>query len=1004
MCRKLTYLVSSVLLLSIANSAAQAELTPSLEEGGHSVRLDLTAEGTADWAYWWEDSLAKANEKASADDIGELAAIGNLDIDYSQWRTRRDVEFTDGTDPISGSIDDVGNRIRISSDPTVDEGYELVVAAGSETRVLKLYIRNRETAAKVVATLGDETSEVDVDPAGEDTDYVYTLEFSHPTATDLYVRYFCPAGTTTHHSIRMGAATLSGELVRVWKTAHEPRPASKAMLDIREAASLNWSAGTTAASHDVYFGTDEDSVADANTSSPEYKARHPATTYPLAGLIEFGGGTYYWRIDEVEADLATIHEGYTWSFTMNDYLTVDDFEDYNDYPPNRVFDTWDDGWDTAANGAQVGYDTFPFAEQMIVHGGRQSMPLSYNNIGSATYSEAERLWENPQDWTLYDVKALTLYFRGHPASVGSFSYDSGTGIYTITADGSDIWYAHDEFHYAYKRLSQLGSIEARVLSVTDTDQWVKGGLMIRETLDANSPFAAVYITPGMGCRFQARFIKGDNAGSDTTDPTDVATDEEKAIKAPYWVKLERGSGNAFSAYYSSNPATDPWHSMAWNPQAINMQPDVYIGIALTGHDDDPTVVGMATFSDVTTVGTVTGEWQSQDIGMRTNIAQQTYVAVEDSTGTRKAVNHEDPNATVLHTWQEWNIDLKEFTDAGVDLTSVKTMYVGVGDKDEPKPGGTGSLYIDDIRLYRPRCFLSLRSADFAKADYIEDCVVNYDELELMANDWLQGDRTASALQGHWKFEGGLNDSSGNDHDGDPCGSPTYVAGKFGQAINFAGDGDYITHGLVLPAQEGTIAHWLKPNILRRMVAYYEGSTSQNGWTAGESDILEVHSGIDDNDGQWYFCYQDGPSSTSAETITTSETAQAGVWTHIAVTWDRGGDLIIYADGVEIDRDDLTDEDFLSNAGTYHVIGGPSRRDTGRDWDGTIDDVRVYDYALSPEDVVTVMNGGTLGPHYYPLTSIANPYGPEPTNSKRIDLRDYAALADVWLEGQSWPRE
>lgn len=36
--------------------------------------------------------------------------------------------------------------------------------------------------------------------------------------------------------------------------------------------------------------------------------------------------------------------------------------------------------------------------------------------------------------------------------------------------------------------------------------------------------------------------------------------------------------------------------------------------------------------------------------------------------------------------------------AGVDVASVKKMIIGVGDRDDPQPGGDGVIYIDDIRV------------------------------------------------------------------------------------------------------------------------------------------------------------------------------------------------------------------------------------------------------------------------------------------------------------------
>jgi hypothetical protein len=77
-----------------------------------------------------------------------------------------------------------------------------------------------------------------------------------------------------------------------------------------------------------------------------------------------------------------------------------------------------------------------------------------------------------------------------------------------------------------------------------------------------------------------------------------------------------------------------------------------------------------------------------------------YVTVEDSSGTAATVYHDDPNAALINTWTEWNIDLKEFADSGVVLTDVSKLSIGFGGADNPQPGA-GLVLFDDIRLYRP---------------------------------------------------------------------------------------------------------------------------------------------------------------------------------------------------------------------------------------------------------------------------------------------------------------
>ncbi|UCE50153.1 MAG: LamG domain-containing protein, partial [Phycisphaerales bacterium] len=196
------------------------------------------------------------------------------------------------------------------------------------------------------------------------------------------------------------------------KLAGNPVPEFVALVDMRDISSLNWSKGTTAASHDVYFGTDRDAVAAADNSSPEFQGNQTGTSLSLASLVEFGGGDYYWRVDEVQND-GTVVAGTIWKFTVPDYLIVDNFESYNDLEENqegsnRVYLTWIDGYGTATNGAVAGNLDPPFMSQ-----GRdsaQAMPLSYDNAGKI--SEATRTLTSKKDWTAEGVTNLVVWFSG----------------------------------------------------------------------------------------------------------------------------------------------------------------------------------------------------------------------------------------------------------------------------------------------------------------------------------------------------------------------------------------------------------------------------------------------------------------------------------------------------------------------------------------------------------------------------------------------------------------
>ena len=469
--------------------------------------------------------------------------------------------------------------------------------------------------------------------------------------------------------------------------AWNPNPANGSIPDIDAATPLTWSPGDDASQHDVYFGLDEDAVdgADASDTTGIYRGRQSATAYTPEDL-EWGGGPYYWRIDEIKND-GTITKGRIWTFTVADFILVDDFERYtdNDVDGEAIWQHWIDGFGVPDNGAQVGYLLPPYAEQTLVNGGNQSMPLLYDNTAGVTNSEAVLTLTAPRDWTRHGLTDLSLWFRGYPGSVGSF-VEAPAGTFTMTASGTDIWGTADEFHYAFKTLTGPGSIVARVNSVENTHAWAKAGVMIRETLDAGSKHVFACVTPGSGVSFQRR-TDTDAAMTDTT---------EAGITAPHWVKVERDVTGNFTVSHSANGTA--WQSVSSSiPINVPMTSNVYIGLALSSHNANATC--QAAFSNVTTTGNVSGQWSHQDVGITSNAAEPMYVALSNSTGAPAVAAHEDPAAVTIDIWTEWRIPLQAFADQGVNLADVDSIAIGLGTKSgAAASGGSGTIYIDDIRL------------------------------------------------------------------------------------------------------------------------------------------------------------------------------------------------------------------------------------------------------------------------------------------------------------------
>jgi hypothetical protein len=483
--------------------------------------------------------------------------------------------------------------------------------------------------------------------------------------------------------------------------ASQPNPVD-GQTEVDRDIVLTWLPAETAVLHDVYFGADFNDVNDSDPSDTTgiYRGRQDTVFYSPDETLQWQT-TYYWRIDEVnEANPDSPWRGSVWSFTVGNYLVVDDFEDYN-YFDNPIWLTWRDGlgygtpddpnsYAGNGTGSLIGEDeTWPTFEPIFVHSGNQSMRYLYHNNkdGYTKYSEAEMTLSYPRDWTEEDVIELSLWFIGRPAYAGGFT-EGSAGTYTMTGSGADIWGVFDEFHFAFKMLSGPGSIIAKVESIGNTNDWAKVGVMIRETLDSDSEHAMMAVTPGNGVWFGWRREAGKDSYSQKQD----------AITAPHWVKLERDISGNFRAYHSSDGSA--WQALG-AAQNIQMNRDVYIGLALTSHDAALTCE--AVFSNVTITGTADPQWANQDIGIESNDPEPMYVAVSNIAGEPAVVYNEDPNAATIDTWTEWRIPLQVFADQGIDLTDVDRIAIGFGTRGNVTvPGGSGKMFFDDIRLYRSR--------------------------------------------------------------------------------------------------------------------------------------------------------------------------------------------------------------------------------------------------------------------------------------------------------------
>jgi len=232
-------------------------------------------------------------------------------------------------------------------------------------------------------------------------------------------------------------------------TKPSPRWGAK---DVSLYTDLSWTAGTDATSHDVYFGTDEAAVDDANTSNTALYPGVYRGNQPLAdvnydpGILEINR-TYYWRIDEVNETADTLIKGRVWSFTVANYIAVDDFDSYAN--EKALWNVWHDVYSGGVNSY-----VFLETDANFTQDGN-SMEYQYNNYaggGSLTYrysvAEAHTAdLEIGPDWTASGLKALAVHFYGQ----------SGNAANPVT---DRMWVAlNDGTHTGVVRYSDMNDIK-----------------------------------------------------------------------------------------------------------------------------------------------------------------------------------------------------------------------------------------------------------------------------------------------------------------------------------------------------------------------------------------------------------------------------------------------------------------------------------------------------------------------------------------------------------------
>ena len=476
--------------------------------------------------------------------------------------------------------------------------------------------------------------------------------------------------------------------------AYDPTPAD-GVLYVDTWVSLGWMPGNSAVSHDVYFG---DNFADVNDDAPHTFQGNQTEGYFIAGLPDspspdglVPGITYYWRIDEVEADGITKHKGDLWSLTIPSKIA------YNPEPadgaefvdPVSIL-TWTPGFDAKLHTVYFGEN---FHDVNNASGGFPQGPITYNpdllKPGKTYY------WRVDEFDTVNTNKGNVWSFTVQGAVE---SLNPSNGAVDISQTTLLNWSPSD---YAASHQVYFGSDKALVRDADTASPEYKG----------DRDLGAESYDPGKLEWDTTYYWRIDEVNSANTDspwigPVWSFTTANFLIVDDFesYNDIEEGQPGSNRIYLAwVDGYNDPANGSVVGYPNI---PLVELTIVHSGNQSMPMSYNNAVGkSEATLTLTYPRDWTEKGVNTLTiwfrgdsaNAAEPMYVVLN---GNAIATN-DNPDAAQIGFWTQWNIDLQAFADQGVNLANVNTITLGLGNRANPVAGGSGMMYFDDIRLYTP---------------------------------------------------------------------------------------------------------------------------------------------------------------------------------------------------------------------------------------------------------------------------------------------------------------
>ncbi len=723
MCRKFCFFASFIfVLVLVLTSSAKAELIGwwTFDEGSGTTAFDSSGKGNDGTLgpegdpKWVDGIIGGAIELDGSDDYIAIDSIAD-DLADNNFTVSAWIKTTmtgDGN-VIASNDSGTGHEFILG----VVNGELLVEAAGPVNNYPPIindgewhfiaYVRDGTTAYAYTdgELVGTETpsgnpagqvrwsigQEWDDAPSDEFTGLVDDVHFfNHPLTEDEIKRV-----------MKGGGFVLSSR----------PEPADGAVI-YDTSVSLSWKPGDFAVSHDIYLGENFNDVNEgaggtfrANQVDASFAVGISGSLYP-DGLVH--GTTYYWRIDEVnEVEPNSPWKGKIWSFTIPPNTAyAPDPVDGAEFIDLNVRLSWAMGFD-----AKLHYIVFG-ADYDEVSNADVGTPIGGNtNYNPGPLKMAKTYYWRVDEFDGADThKGRVWSFTTIGAVSGPNPADGAVDVkpsVILTWDAGSVATSHEVY---------FGMDADAVKNATTASPEYKGPKALgKESYDPNKLILnSTYF-------WRIDEINSDNPDSPwagniwsfTTgnffviDDFEIYDSEDNQI----WIAWHDGigfGGPGIEPYFTGNRTgaiVGDEDTYSYTEETI-----VHGGSQSMPYFYDNNKQDFSNYSEAELTLDYQRDWTQQGVdkliiwfrGIVNNDAERLYVSLSNRAGDPVVVYHDDPAATQIATWTEWIIPLQVFADQGIDLTDVDRIAIGIGTQgNTTTPGGSGKMYIDDVRLLQP---------------------------------------------------------------------------------------------------------------------------------------------------------------------------------------------------------------------------------------------------------------------------------------------------------------